>query len=182
MHDDPFERLGLPATYDLDRDQIERAFLRRLARVHPDAARAHRPSADHADDAQASAMLTEARAALEHPESRANALLARLGGPSASRDASLPDGFLQEILEIRQSVEQAIASGSPGQREHWTQWALDQRERYRKRVGDSFRRAGDPPDAELLRSIRTQLNAWRYIERLIEQLDPQYDPNRADFA
>jgi len=41
---------------------------------------------------------------------------------------------------------------------------------------------GDPPDPALLGEIRTQLNAWRYIERLIEQLDPQYDPNRADFA
>ena len=30
--------------------------------------------------------------------------------------------------------------------------------------------------------IRESLNAWRYIERLIEQLDPDYSPAEADFG
>ena len=30
-------------------------------------------------------------------------------------------------------------------------------------------------DAETLAGIRVQLNAWRYIERMIEQLDPAHE-------
>ena len=47
---------------------------------------------------------------------------------------------------------------------------------------EEFTRARFVPAPEALREVRTRLNAWRYIERLIEQLDPDYDPARADFA
>ena len=44
-----------------------------------------------------------------------------------------------------------------------------------------FQSLSSPPAAESLAEIRIRLNAWRYIERLIEQLDPGYDPDVADF-
>ena len=47
--------------------------------------------------------------------------------------------------------------------------------------GRLFERFDETNEQAVLSEIRTQLNAWRYIERLIEQLDPDYDPNRADF-
>lgn len=180
--EDPFDILGLVPSFDLDRDRIERAFLRRLAKVHPDTIKSARDQDASLDADRASSRLTEARSVLQSPELRANALLARLGGPGKGRDTSLPPGFLQQILQTREEIDRAVASESPAQLEHWTTWAHDEQQRYRKRVGDLFRRAGDPPDGLLLGEIRTLLNAWRYIERLIEQLDPQYDPNRADFA
>ena len=87
-----------------------------------------------------------------------------------------------EILEIREQVERAAASGDPEQVERWESWAERERSRYTREVSERFAGLGDGPSDGALRAIRTTLNAWRYIERLIEQLDPGYDPARADFA
>ena len=167
---DPFTLLGLPRRFDLDNTAVERAFLARAAQAHPDAA----------GDDDAMADLTAARQTLANPERRANALLALLGGPNKEADRSLPDGFLMDIMETRQQIEAEL--GDSEARERWTAWAEGQRSAYIERVGAQFAALGDPPEASELAAVRTTLNAWRYIERLVEQLDPDYDPNRADFS
>jgi hypothetical protein len=86
------------------------------------------------------------------------------------------------IMETREQIEEALASKDAAQREKWEAWAQEQRGEYQRRVTGFFEAAGQSRDSETLRAIRQELNAWRYIERLIEQLDPQYDPARRDFA
>lgn len=174
---DPFTTLGLPARYDLEPRAIERAYLERAARLHPDLV-----GGDEDAAARAAAELNRAKRTLEHHERRAIALLEKLGGPSAAQDRSLPDGFLIEMLERREQIESALASSDRAQVQRWEAWAADERARYRRRVGEMFDSLGETPEPEALRAIRVQLNAWRYIERLIEQLDPDYDPARADFG
>jgi hypothetical protein len=39
----------------------------------------------------------------------------------------------------------------------------------------------DAPSEQSRRELRRHLNAWRYIERMIEQLDETYNPSKADF-
>lgn len=168
--EDPFDRLGLEPCFDLTDDAIESAFLSRLAQVHPD-----RAGEDASHDA---AVLTEARAALLDPESRANALLDRLGGAD---DRALPDGFLQSMLELRSEIEEDLASGDAGVRERWERWARERRIGHQERAAELLAAASGDPSADNRRAARVELNAWRYTERLIEQLDPGYDPARADF-
>lgn len=169
----PFETLGLAPVYRVDRDQIERAYRTRLASAHPDTA-----SGGLGLDP---ASLNKARASLLDDEQRAVALLELLGGPGASECKDLPDGFLMEMMDTRQQIEEAIESGGEQQRERWERWGIEQRRAHRERIAELFDALGDEPDARGLRAIRVELNAWRYIERLIEQLDPEYDPARADF-
>jgi molecular chaperone HscB len=168
---DPFKILGLHRTFDLTPDQIERAYLRLVATAHPDRGQSASP-ADSSD-------LNRARQTLLNPERRANALLECLGGPTTSK--SLPDGFLVEIMEIREAVEEAVASRDPRARERWEVWAEQERQRYVHEVSAAFGALTDPPDPAMLADIKTMLNAWRYVERLIEQLDPDHDPASADF-
>ncbi|USN99460.1 MAG: hypothetical protein H6810_01940 [Phycisphaeraceae bacterium] len=172
MTADPFDTLGLEPAFGLADVQIEQAYLARIASAHPDR---------DADGAAAAAALNVARAALLSPERRANTLLARLGGPGPSDDKSLPDGFLMEMMTVRGEIEEAIADGGDDARGEWEVWADERRAGFIERVGALFARAqaGETP---ALAKIRTELNAWRYIERLIEQLDPDYDPARADFG
>lgn len=172
---DAFDLLNLPPAFDLDPAHLRRAYLLRSAQIHPDVA------GQDEEAARRSALLNEAKDALEDPERRADTLLLRLGGPPRERERSLPDGFLASIMETRMAVEEAIASGDPAERRRWEGWATDQRGRHIGRVGAMFAALGSPPAPDDLRAIRTELNAWRYIERLIEQLDPGYDPGRADF-
>ena len=170
---DPFTALGLEPRFDLTDAEIEAAYLTRVASVHPDTAPAGTTPADPA-------ALNDARAALLDAERRANALLAHLGGPGPSEDKSLPDGFLMEMMEVRGEIEDAIDSGGDAERARWEAWADERRAEFVHDVSARFA-AADGSLPEPLAAIRTRLNAWRYIERLIEQLDPDYDPAHADF-
>jgi molecular chaperone HscB len=173
---DPFALLGLPRSFELDPRALETAYLSRARELHPDRRAATRPDRlGDADAAVAAAELNDARAALADPEARANLLLELLGGPRREEDRSLPDGFLSEIMDARQALEDAVASGDPAERGRMRQWAEEQRRARMDTASRLFRLAavGGPPDPArpaLLRQIRTELNAWRYIERMIEQV------------
>jgi molecular chaperone HscB len=167
---DPFAILGLPRRFDLDRDAIERAYLARAAAVHPDLLGA--PEDTPGDDTDpASVELNRARQDLGDPETRASVLLALLGGPAKEQDRSLPDGFLAEMMDVREAMEAAKAGGDAPAIARWEAWAADQRAVHMRTVGDLF--AGldaAAPNPATMTAIRTRLNAWRYIERMLEQL------------
>lgn len=157
---DPFAALGLPRRFDLAPAAVLAAHLRKAAAAHPD--RISDPMAQVQAAAEA-ARINDAKAMLMDDEQRANALLTLLGGPTKEQDKSLPDGFLIAMLQVREQMEAEVE-----QRPKWEAWAAQQRAAYRQAAQDLFDRAQDDPAA--LRAIRRQLNAWRYIERMIEQL------------
>ena len=134
---------------------------------------------ERADAADRIAALNDARTILADDERRANALHALLNGPTAREDSSLPDGFLMEIMEVRESMERAVASDDPDERSRFEVWARDRRAAHIACVTDHFAAADaaatDDERRAVLQRLRTELNAWRYIERMIEQLDPTYD-------
>ena len=164
---DPFDTLGLPARFDLDPAGVERAYLSRAAACHPDLAGQDPEAAARA--ARAAAALNDAKAVLLDPESRARALLARRD-PGAPADRSLPEGFLMDIMQTRLGLEEAIAGGNPADLDPWREWAARERRSAIDRIGGLFAGLGEPPAAEGLAEIRRQLNAWRYIERMLEQI------------
>jgi molecular chaperone HscB len=170
---DPFDILGLEPRFDLSADRLGRAYLARSAVLHPDLA------SDDGGAAREMAALNEAKRVLESHERRANALLARLGGPTKEQDKSLPPGFLAQMMQTREEIESS--AHDPASRARWERWATDQREAAIAEVSAMFRGVGPKPAQPALAAIRARLNAWRYVERLIEQLDPDYDPARADF-
>jgi curved DNA-binding protein CbpA len=175
---DPFDVLGLGAGFDLSQSEIDAAYFRRAAALHPDVAAA-RPEA-----AGAMAALNRAKDVLSSPERRADALILRLGGPGRDQHKQLPPSFLAEIMEVREQVEEALAlprDQRSGARDRWERWAEAERAKAISEVSAMFAGLGSPPSAAALADIRSRLNAWRYIERLIEQLDPDYDSERADF-
>ena len=158
---DPFDVLQLPPRFDLADAAIEQAYFTKVAAVHPDLA---------VDDAalEQSAALNDAKAALLDPEQRANALLARLGGPSKEQDKSLPPTFLMEVMEAREGLQAAHDTNDAAELARWKDWAAAERTANSAKVAELFKQ-GTPAN---LRAIRTTLNAWRYIERMIEQLEP----------
>lgn len=176
MPQDPFEALGLPRRFDLDQRRVRSAWRRRAAELHPDRATGDRGSgpedpapADEHEIARRAALLNEAKRALEDPERRADALLVLLGGPTREQEKSLPPEFLMEVMSVRESLEEAVSGGDDARVREHEQWALAQREDMIRRVGAALEALTDPPDADALRHIRTTLNAWRYIERMLEQ-------------
>ncbi|TVQ60082.1 MAG: Fe-S protein assembly co-chaperone HscB [Phycisphaerales bacterium] len=167
---DPFVILGLPARFDLREADVRAAWLRRSAALHPDRADAN-AGMDEAERARAAAVLNDAKRTLEDPERRADALLLRLGGATKEQDKSIPPEVLMEMMEARETLEQAASAGDAAALDGSRAWAEERRAGHIERVGDLFARAGDPPDAAALRAVRAELNAWRYVERMLEQID-----------
>lgn len=167
-HPDAFDVLGLPADFGLSSAQIESAYLARAAALHPDTQDdAHDDAQDDAHHDAAS--LNHARETLLHLESRADLLITRRGGPSRAEERSLPPGFLASIMEIREQCDAAQAAQNGPELARLRAWALQERERYAAIARELFAQASS---AETLRDLRTHLNAWRYIERLLEQVGP----------
>jgi len=169
--ENPFSTLKLPMSYRVDPNDVERAYLSILANNHPDAGGVGTDSA----------IVNAARKILLDSEKRANTLLGLLNGPTASELKELPEGFLMEMMSLRQDIEEELAENDDSTREKWETWASDQRSEYSNQVAALFESLDDQPSDTDLSKIRITLNAWRYIERLIEQLDPEYDPSNADF-
>lgn len=170
--EDPFALLGLPRRFDIDAPALQRAFLARSAAVSAQALPSDAEEAMLAD-------LNAAKAALEDPESRADVLLKLLGGPSREQDRSLPDGFLQQVMTVRQEMEEQLQAASGGTRRasvaKWERWCEAERVQHAARVSELFTRllnVAGPVNTASLGAIRRELNAWRYIERMAEQIDP----------
>ncbi|MGD9691976.1 MAG: iron-sulfur cluster co-chaperone HscB C-terminal domain-containing protein [Phycisphaerales bacterium] len=158
---DPFEALGLPARFDLSAEEVTRAWRLRAAGLHPD--RQGGAGAD-GEIMRRAAELNEAKRALEDPERRAEALLRRLGGPSASEEKGLPEGTLVEFMEAREGLEEARASGDGEGVERWRAWAEERKRAHVRSVGELIGKGE-------LREARVEMNGWRYTERMLEQID-----------
>jgi hypothetical protein len=70
-----------------------------------------------------------------------------------------------DIMETREALDAALASNTTPELERLKAWALAERQTYIHSAAAAFA-------ARDLKNLRTTLNAWRYIERMIEQMDP----------
>lgn len=164
----PFAAFGLPLRFDLDEAVLQRRFIELSAANHPD--RFEDPL-EQADAAEASAAINEAYRVLKDPELRANALLEALGGAGKSDDKTLPPDLLMQMIELREQQQEAEAGGDKATLASLRRQAHDKRQEHLQTLASLFAKAGQAaPDAAVLKSIRVELNALRYIERMIEQL------------
>ncbi len=164
----PFDLLDLPLCYPLDRRELDRRMRRAAAKLHPDRATDPIVSAENA------ARLAEMHAAadlLRDDLKRADRLIDLWGGPDAAGEKSLPEGFLEEMLEIRMDLESALDAGDGQGVERLESWARQEWEARQDAVATLLQ--GDEPPTKASRSAaRRELNRWRYIQRMLEQLHP----------
>lgn len=161
---DPFQILALPRRFDLKPGAIERAMLVRSANTHP----------DRGGSETDLAAVQEAHRLIASPERRAIALLELLGGNNPD-DRTLPDGFLPEMMSLRLEMEADLEADRAGAMTRWTAWAQQQQHEIIESIRQSFQEAESvqPTDRDAaFAAIRTSLNQLRYINRMIEQLDP----------
>ena len=161
---DPFALLELEVRFDLDPAALESRFLDVSSRCHPDR---FTDPLEQADAADRMSQVTAAYQTLRDDEQRANALLALRGGPGKSDDKSLPPELLMEMMEVRESLDEAVAGGDAAAIEKHRAWAVEKRGEHLVTIGTLFMQ--DPSDKNAA-AIRLQLNGLRYIERMLEQM------------
>src|SRR5205085_2031432 len=108
---DHFAFFGLPRTFDLDEAALERSFLELSRLLHPDRQIARKaPESADARRLRAlalSANMNAAYDALRNPLKRAEYLVRLAGGVGPEKDKRTPEGFLPEMLELREELEEA---------------------------------------------------------------------------
>jgi molecular chaperone HscB len=111
---DYFALFGLPARYRFDPAQLDAAYRKLQTEVHPDR------FASAGDDErrlalQSSSRVNEAYRVLRSPVERAHYLLLLRGVDAlAETDTALPPEFLEQQLECRESIAEAVARRDAG--------------------------------------------------------------------
>jgi len=173
----PFAVFGLEPTYAVDREQLRRRLLELQRATHPDfhggAGDARRELAE-----RNTAELNGAFDVLADDFRRADHLIRGLGGPDEKAERQMPAPFLMEVMEWNEVLEEARgAAGTPGPPGDAVARALDLGkvlERERARLLDSVARHLSPLPSEgatALTEVRKELNAIRYVDRALRELE-----------
>lgn len=169
-----FDRLGLSTQFSLALPDLERRYLAWSRELHPDFYQT-RTAEEQAMSLKLSAALNDAYSTLKDPVRRAEYLLFLFEGPTAAEHRSMPEGFLEEILELRMEIDEAKEEGlldSPsvqGLRDRITR----ERDEVMGTIGEMFRQietSAEPPATATLATIREQLNTVKYRDGLLREL------------
>lgn len=169
----PFAILRLEPRFALESGDLKRRLLRASRVVHPDffagADAEVRARAEHA-----SALVNEAFATLSDPAARADWLVRSLDGPSEAEQRDMPRAFLMEVLEWNEVLERARAprAGAAAREE------LEQLKRTLRAEKTTVLASLEklltplpPPRSPALVTARSQLNALRYLDNTLAQID-----------
>ena len=105
-----FELLGLPARFQVDGEQLDRAYRDLQANVHPDRF-VNAQEAERRVSMQQSTRANEAYQTLKNPIRRAAYLLRQQGvDPQFETNTAMPADFLVKQMEWREAIEEAADS------------------------------------------------------------------------
>jgi molecular chaperone HscB len=169
---DYFQLLGIPRSFRQDGDDLRRRYLALNRHAHPDFHTGDTTEAQQLALTVASAV-NDAYRTLNDPISRAAYLVELLGGKSSADDRAVPDGFLAEMMTLREELSDAKTQGD---RQAADKMAGELESRLAGMVdslGKMFAEFESTFGCEAIRldglgRIRRQLNAISYIRRLIE--------------
>lgn len=164
MEDDPFALFGLDRRFSIDEQALRQQFLHESARMHPD--RFPDPL-DQADAVDQMSRLTDAYRVLCDPEARARALLSLSGVEDESGKDKLPPDLLMHVMEVREEMEAAIESDDRAELDRLRKWATEQRSQHFEQLAAILDR---DLDQALAAKARLELNALRYMQRMLEQM------------
>lgn len=172
---DLFDRIGLPRTFFLDPDLLDRREVEISRQVHPDRFVGREGRADLAVSFQAS--LNEALRVLREPFARAEYLLS-LAPEYASelRDSrALPDGFLAAQLELREELD---GGASEARVQEIRRRARRDLQEVEARVGEHFRlmESGEGDPRALRAEVRLLLNQVKYFQNVQRAARGESDP------
>ncbi|MBA3541831.1 MAG: Fe-S protein assembly co-chaperone HscB [Deltaproteobacteria bacterium] len=163
---DLFGLLGLPTRFDLDPQEIERAFFEKSKDYHSDRF-ANAPAAERVVALSRSRALNDAYQVIKKPVPRAEYLLEQ-AGVTIGDNERLDPAFLMEILELREELADARAANKLPEVER-LQSAMVAR---RKAAIDSLAPLFAAKD---LPTLKRTLIVLRYLNRYLEECDAALD-------
>jgi molecular chaperone HscB len=157
---DPFAALDVPRRFDLTDADLEARFRELSRKLHPDRFARAAP-AERLRSLQAATTLNDAYRLLRKPLARAEALLA-LHGVTIGENESITGALLMEIMELRESLEDARAAGDAATVRSITDAVRARRDAAMAEIAALFAAAADPLE------VKARVIAIRYFDRLLE--------------
>lgn len=173
----PFELFGLEPSFDVDAGELRKRLLRFTRLLHPDFF-GSAPPAVRALAERNTADLNSAHEVLADDFRRATRVLADLGGPDEKAERQMPQTFLMEVMEWNEALEEA-RTAAPGSPPRAALDALrtelrDRRSQLMTEVGallNELLAARAQPDPARLTDARRLLNAVRYVDRSLSEME-----------
>ncbi len=169
---DPFAVFGFAPAFELDRKALRKRLLELQREAHPDFVATHGAEARALAESSASRV----NAAFEMLDDRvllADHLVRRLGGPTQDDDRRMPQEFLLEVLEWNEALDDARTAGANADRGALDDLQLRLAAAREDALTALSRELVPLPEhgaPQLLRA-RQSLNALRYVDRALEEVD-----------
>ena len=108
---------------------------------------------------------------IREPISRACYLLNLFSKNQKLDERSLPEKFLDEIFLLQETLDELVDKGKKSELLTMRKDLRLKQNKIEKKIPSLFKKLGDQPnDLEILQLLQTNLNAERYLRRLIERI------------
>ncbi len=164
-----FDLFGLPQTFALDAQRLEKAYRDIQAEIHPDRF-AHAGESEQRLAMQWATKVNEAYQTLKRPFERADYLL-RLRGieAMAAGNTAMPMDFLSRQMEWREQLADAVAAQDLEGLDRLEQMLREEAGKHQRRLADVLdTHRDDAAAAETLRKLR-------FTEKLLADVAAAYD-------
>lgn len=155
-----FAILGVPETYDLSGDELERKFREQSLRLHPDRF-VKAPAGERVAALSKATALNDAYRTLRSPVGRAEHLL-ELGGKPLREGEHVEQDFLMEILDLREGLATARAANDTATLGTLGAAVTARRDAALARLPDLFAHGQ-------LDEAKKELIALRYFQRFLDE-------------
>ena len=168
---DHFKVMGLPHSFEIDSVELENRYQRLTLGMHPDFFGAA-PEKQKRLSEKSSMMLNAAYSSLREPTSRARYLLSLFAGEKNLQTDALPEGFLQEMFTLQESLDEMLESCEQSDLGKMNEDLQNRYSSIESNYAALFKKFETSPDnTEILQQLQTQLNAERYLRRLLDRIN-----------
>lgn len=170
-----FELLGLPQTFDLDRNALIHNYRQLQARLHPDNF-AHAGAVEKRLAVQQSALINDALQTLKQPLSRAIYLLTLYDRKLDAQQSHTDSSFLIEQMQLREALE-AIANSEQPQ-DKLDAFMDDLRQRIQSltsEISGLFSSYQNEAQAGLLDQIESRIVKMQFLQKLLHNAQEMAD-------
>ena len=168
---DHFEVMGMPHCFEIDSEELENLYQRLTLEMHPDFFGAA-PEEQKRLSEKSSVMLNAAYSTLREPASRAGYLLSLFAKGKNLQTDKLPEGFLQDMFIFQESLDEILESGDQSALCKMNEDLQDRYNFIESNYASLFKKLETSPEnTEILQQLQTQLNAERYLRRLLDRIN-----------
>ena len=168
---DHFKVMGLPHCFEIDSVELENRYQRLTLEMHPDffgeASYEQKILSE-----KSSVMLNAAYNTLSEPVSRARYLLSLFPEGKKLQTDELPEGFLKEMFTLQESLDEMLESCDQSDLFKMNEDLQNRYASIESNYAALFKKLETSPEnTEILQQLQTQLNAERYLRRLLDRIN-----------